>query len=111
MNKKDVDLDAVRAAAKGIAYTEDGSSPNFVTDSDPPAPDGAALASALLLTSEGDLKKLEAIFGTTPTGPPFSLYVDTGSFGAYHNSCADTALHLSALSGGTKELLGGLRPS
>ena len=52
MNKKDVDLDAVRAAAKGVAYTEDGSTPNFVTYYDPAVPDGSALASALLLTSE-----------------------------------------------------------
>ena len=63
MNKKDVDLDALRAAARGVAYVGDGSTPNFTTYYDPAAPDGAALASALLLTSEGDLKNLEATFG------------------------------------------------
>src|ERR1019366_5420838 len=31
-------LDAVRAPAKGVAYTEDGSTPNFVTYYDPAAP-------------------------------------------------------------------------
>jgi hypothetical protein len=85
--------------------TNDGSTPNFVTYHDQAAPNGAALASALLLTSEGDLKNLEAIFGITPTGTPFSLYVDTGSFGAYHNSCADAALHLAAFDGSNRDLV------
>jgi hypothetical protein len=105
MNKQDVDLDAVRAAAKGVVYTKVGSTSNFVTFYDPAAPDGAALASALLLTSERDLTNLEAIFGISPTGTPFSLYVDTGSFGAYHNSCADTGLHLAAFDGSNSDLV------
>lgn len=105
MNKKDVDLDAVRAATKGVAYTKDGATPNFVTYYDPAAPDGAALATALLQTSEPDLKNLEAIFGITPTATPFSLYIDTGTFGAYHDSCADTALHLAAFDGTNSDLV------
>ena len=105
MNKPDVDLEAVRAAAKAVTYTQDGSTSNFVVYHDPAAPNGATLASALLQTCEADLKSLEATFAITPTGTPFSLYVDSGSFGAYHNSCADTALHLAAFDGTSGDLV------
>src|SRR4029077_10258977 len=81
------------------------STPNFVAYHDPAAPGGAALASALLQTAEANLKNLEAIFGITPSGTPFSVYIDTGSFGAYHNSCTDTALHLAAFDGSNSDLV------
>lgn len=105
MNKPDVDLDAARAAARTVAYAEDGSTAHFAVYHDPAAPHGATLASALLQTSEADLSKLEGIFGITPAGMPFSLYVDVGSFGAYHDSCADTALHLAAFDGSNDDLV------
>jgi len=105
VNKPGVDLDAARAAASGVTYTKGGTTPHFAVYYDPAAPNGAIIASALAQTSEADLTQLEGIFGITPTGLPFSLYVDTGTFGAYHNSCADTALHLAAYDGSNSDLV------
>jgi hypothetical protein len=105
VNKPDADLDAARAAAQTVQYTKDGATAHFAVYHDPAAPRGAALASALLQSSETDLQNLDAIFGITPTGMPFSLYIDVGTFGAYHDSCADTALHLAAFDGTNDDLV------
>src|SRR5215467_8501908 len=60
---------------------------------------GQALADAVLARCEPDFAQLQALFGVTPGGLPFNVYIDPGTFGAYHASCAATELHLAAFGG------------
>ena len=78
-------------------YTQAGSTTNFVVSYDNSLANGAALAGYVLNACEADFQKLQALFGgITPPGLPFNIYVDPGFAGAYHSTCADTALHCGA---------------
>jgi hypothetical protein len=60
---------------------------------------GPVLADAVLATCESDYQHLQNWFGVTPGGLPFTIYVVTGNFGAYHANCAATELHCAADTG------------
>ena len=96
-----------KAAAEPLAealvglgpYTLRGSTANFSVYYDNSlGTQGQNLADAVLASCEWDLFKLRGWFGEVAAGP-FTVYIDPGSFGAYHASCAATELHLAAFAG------------
>ena len=91
-------LDA--AAIVGLGpYTKRGSTTNFdVYYDNSLGTTGQNLADAVLANCEWDLFELRGWFGGVAAGR-FSVYIDPGSFGAYHANCAATELHLAAFSG------------
>lgn len=89
---------------RDVVYTPAGNTKRFALYYDPTVTAGPSLCAALSLTCEADLSALETKFATTAPSA-FSLYVDTGTFGAYHNTCADTGLHLAAFDGTNQDLV------
>jgi hypothetical protein len=86
--------------ADGGPYTFRGSTAHFkVYWENALGANGPVLADAVLATCEHDYQKLQNWFGVTPGGLPFSIYVVTGSFGAYHANCAATEIHCGADTG------------
>src|SRR4029077_1005574 len=66
----------------------------------PWAPTARNLADALLASCEWEYSMLQGWFGAiTPASLPFNVYIDPGSFGAYHANCAATEIHCAAFSG------------
>jgi hypothetical protein len=98
---------APRAAADGGPYTLRGNTANFqVSYEDALGANGPVLADAVLATCEADYASLRTWFGgLTPGGLPFTVFVVTGTFGAYHASCAATELHLAAFDGTNADLV------
>lgn len=94
------------ASAVG-AYTRRGSTTHFeVFYENALANVGPTLADALIASSEGEFAQLQEWFaGATPPGLPFTIYLDTGSFGAYHAGCAATEEHCAAFDGTRPELV------
>jgi hypothetical protein len=81
-------------------YTRRGQTANFnVYYHNSLAAAGQTLADAVLVRCEQDFAQLVTWFGVTPGGLPFNVYIDPGTFGAYHAGCAATELHLAAFSG------------
>ena len=77
-------------------YTLRGSTANFTVAFDSSLrSEGEALADAILAHCEQDLSQLRGFFGGVSAGP-FSIFIDPGSFGAYHFSCASTQIHCAA---------------
>src|SRR5260370_39427749 len=78
-------------------YTERGHTANFnVYYDNSLGANGQGLADAVLGRCEQDFAELQGWFGVTPGGLPFNVYIDPGTFGAYHAHCAATELHLAA---------------
>jgi hypothetical protein len=88
------------AALAGLGpYTLRGSTPNFdVYYDNSLGTNGQSLADAVLANCEWDLFELRGWFGGVAAGR-FAIYIDPGSFGAYHASCTATELHLAAFAG------------
>src|SRR5215469_3404740 len=88
------------AALVGLGpYTKRGSTTNFdVYYDNSLGANGQNLADAVLANCEWDLFELRGWFGGVAAGR-FSIYIDPGSFGAYHANCSATELHLAAFSG------------
>ena len=88
------------APAVGLGpYTKRGSTANFdVYYDNSLGTTGQNLADAVLANCEWDLFELRGWFGGVAAGR-FSIYIDPGSFGAYHANCAATELHLAAFGG------------
>jgi hypothetical protein len=80
-------------------YTQEGNTANFNVYYDKSLNNGKALADDVLARCEQDFAELRALFGVTPGGLPFNVYIDPGTFGAYHAGCAATELHLAAFGG------------
>src|SRR6202040_3828946 len=79
-------LDAAALAALG-PYTKRGSTTNFdVYYDNSLGTTGQNLADAVLANCEWDLFELRGWFGGVAAGR-FSVYIDPGSFGAYHANC------------------------
>lgn len=84
------------SAPAPAAYTLRGSTANFDVSYDTTlGPNGQALADAILGRCEQDLGQLRSFFGGVSTGR-FSVFVDPGTFGAYHYGCAATGIHCAA---------------
>lgn len=98
---------APRMAADGGPYTLRGNTTNFqVSYEDALGADGPVLADAVLATCEADYASLRTWFGgLIPGGLPFTVFVVTGTFGAYHASCAATELHVAASDGTNADLV------
>lgn len=80
-------------------YTQRGSTANFdVYYDNSLGTNGQNLADAVLANCEWDLAQLRGWFGGVAAGR-FSVYIDPGSFGAYHANCSATELHCAAFSG------------
>jgi hypothetical protein len=92
---------APRLAADGGPYTQRGSTQHFnVYYEDSLGTNGPTLADAVLASCENDYTSLQDYFGgITPGGLPFSIYVVSGNFGAYHASCAATECHCAVFAG------------
>src|SRR6266446_6063170 len=91
-------LPAAALAALG-PYTQRGSTADFdVYYDNSLGTNGQSLADAVLANCEWDLAQLRGWFGGVAAGR-FSVYIDPGSFGAYHANCAATELHLAAFGG------------
>src|SRR5271166_4986429 len=96
--KPGVSLPAAALAGLG-PYTKRGSTANFdVYYDNSLGTNGQNLADAVLANCEWDLFELRGWFGGVTAGR-FSVYIDPGSFGAYHANCAATELHLAAFAG------------
>ena len=77
-------------------YVLAGSTANFeVAYDNTLRSEGQALADAILGRCEQDLSQLRSFFGGASAGP-FSIFIDPGTFGAYHFSCAGTEIHCAA---------------
>ena len=85
----------------GLSYIREGNTTNFVVFYDGSlGANGKNLADALLASCEWEYSMLQGWFGgITPASLPFNVYIDTGSFGAYHANCAATEIHCAAFSG------------
>jgi hypothetical protein len=80
-------------------YTRRGATTHFtVSYDDRLGSNGRNLADAVLAGCEQDFAQLQAWFGGIAAGP-FAVFLDPGSSGAWHTSCASPELHLSAFSG------------
>jgi hypothetical protein len=80
-------------------YTRRGVTANFdVYYDNSLGTNGQHLADAVLANCEWDLFELRGWFGGVAAGR-FSVYIDPGSFGAYHANCAATEIHCAAFSG------------
>jgi hypothetical protein len=91
-------LPAEALAALG-PYTKQGSTANFdVYYDNSLGANGQNLANAVLANCESDLFALRGWFGGVTPGR-FSVYIDPGSFGAYHANCAATEIHCAAFGG------------
>src|SRR5258708_26254841 len=91
-------IPAAALAALG-PYTQRGSTANFdVYYDNSLGANGQTLADAVLANCEHDFAQLQAWFGGVAAGR-FAVYIDPGTFGAYHASCAATELHCAAFSG------------
>jgi hypothetical protein len=67
---------------------------------------GQVLARGVLGACEADFAQLTAWFnGLVPQHLPFRVSIVRGSFGAFHDSCADTHLHCAAFDGHNAELV------
>ncbi len=65
---------------------------------------GQTLANDVLSRCDGDVGQVSAWFSGIAAGP-FALFIDPGTFGAYHASCAATELHLAAFDGSNGDLV------
>jgi hypothetical protein len=91
-------------AAAPAAYTLAGSTTDFDVSYDTTlGSNGKTLAEAILRSCEPDLSQFRSFFGGVSTGR-FSVFIDPGSFGAYHTSCASTVIHCAAYSGTNGDL-------
>jgi hypothetical protein len=82
-----------------FVYTLAGSTADFDVAFDSTLrSEGQALADAILGRCEQDLSQLRSFFGGVSAGR-FSVFIDPGTFGAYHFSCAGTEIHCAAYSG------------
>lgn len=93
-----------RALNPAVQYTAAGTTQHVALFYDPAVPQGAALCADLQSTCEADLSYLASMFGLTPPSA-FSVYVDPGTDGAWHNTCADTAIHVDAFDGTNSDLV------
>jgi hypothetical protein len=98
---------APRAATDGGPYTLRGSTSNFaVSYENALGANGPVLADAVLATCEADYASLRTWFGgVTPGELPFTIFIVTGTFGAYHATCASSELHLAAFDGTNADLV------
>jgi len=81
-------------------YTLQGSTANFDVAFDASLKsEGQALAEAILGRCEQDLSQLRSFFGGVSAGGRFSIFIDPGSFGAFHFSCAGREIHCAAFTG------------
>jgi hypothetical protein len=96
-----VPLDRPALAADGGPYTLRGSTAHFtVYYEDALGANGPVLADAVLASCESEYAQIQGWFGElTPPNEPFTVYVVTGTFGAYHANCAATEEHCAAFSG------------
>jgi len=89
---------AAEAPALG-PYTKQGSTANFdVYYDNSLGANGQNLAKAVLANCEADLFALRGWFGGVNPGH-FSVYIDRGTFGAYHATRPATEIHCAAFNG------------
>lgn len=93
-----------RRVNTAVRYTTAGTTQHFAFFYDPAVPTGAQLCADLLSTCEADLSFLASTFAV-PAPSLFSVYVDPGSDGAWHTTCADTAIHVDAFDGTNGDLV------
>jgi len=65
---------------------------------------GQTLADDVLAQCDGDVGQVSTWFSGIAPGR-FTLFIDPGTFGAYHASCAATELHLAAFDGNNGDLV------
>jgi hypothetical protein len=100
------DVPPAPALVRAGAYTSVGSTAHFTVSYDNSITNGPSLAKAVLDRCEADYAQLVSWFGgITPGNLPFTIYIDPGTFGAYHASCDATELHLAAFDGNNGDLL------
>src|SRR5260370_23497522 len=91
-------VEAAASVALG-PYTKRGSTANFdVYYDNSLGTNGQHLADAVLANCEWDFFELRGWFGGVAAGR-FSVYIDPGTFGAYHANCAATEIHCAAFGG------------
>jgi hypothetical protein len=92
--------DEIPAAGAALGpYTRVGSTTNFdVSYDNSLGVNGNNLANAVLANCERDYAQLQGWFGGVTAGR-FGIFIDPGSFGAYHANCSATDLHLAAFAG------------
>jgi len=103
----EVPPDRPALAADGGPYTLRGSTPHFqVYFENALGANGPILADAVLASCEHEYAYLQDAFGgITPGGLPFTVYVVTGTFGAYHATCSATEFHCAAFTGTNADLV------
>jgi hypothetical protein len=90
----------------GADYTFQGNTDNFeVYFKTALGISGRDLALGVLGSCEAEYVELQQIFGITASALPFQIYIDDGTFGAYHATCAATALHCAAFNGDNVDLV------
>jgi hypothetical protein len=94
------------APASAPNYVKRGSTANFVVYYDTAVATGATLADAILSSCEWEYAMMKGWFGgITPASLPFTIYIDVGSFGAYHANCLATEIHCGAAAGNNSDLV------
>jgi hypothetical protein len=96
-----------RLAVAAPNYILRGTTPHFAVNYDQAlGANGPVLADAVLGSCEADYARLQALFGNISIGGlPFTVYVEVGTFGAYHASCAATGLTCAAFTGNDSDLI------
>ena len=96
-----------RLAAAAPSYILRGTTAHFAVNYDQAlGANGPVLADAVLGSCEADYARLQALFGNISIGSlPFTVYVEVGTFGAYHASCPATGLTCAAFTGNDSDLI------
>lgn len=107
--KEDIPQERPALAADGGPYTLRGQSQNgnfMVFYENVLGTNGQTLADGVLETCESEFSQIQSWFrGVVPPNLPFTVYIVTGNFGAYHLSCASTEEHCAAFDGTDIDLI------
>ncbi len=102
-----VTAETVHRSHHASAYIEAGVTEHFIVEYQRNLGyAGQVLAKGVLNDCERDFAQLTAWFGgLVPAGLPFRVSVVRGSFGAFHDTCADTHIRCAAFNGHNAELV------
>jgi hypothetical protein len=101
------DQAAAAAAAPGQNFVQQGTTDHFVVFYDDSlGADGPTLADAVLASCERDYAQLQTWFGNIAINNlPFNVFIQPGTSGASHATCADTSLFCDAFTGTDVDLV------
>jgi hypothetical protein len=104
---EELTAETIRRIDRGGAFVQSGETEHFRVEYQRRLGyAGQVLARGVLGECEADFSRVTEWFGgLVPPGLPFRVSIVQGSFGAFHDTCADTHLHCAAFDGYNSELV------